>query len=647
MAANPPSNSTPPNGQPPDDLNDPSEESKSPIATEVVVDTIAHDDESVPPEFRGSQVLERRLPDGSHAIFYKGEGGFTATEDQAKVLIQAYRMEVEAKAAAKPEREVGGVPGKVSAWETPVRGDMVVKALGYGSNVPEKLQGSRLIQREGTRFYLTLDGEAIPEEVGDALIEAWEMTGEHKLPPAGGATDPESAQPPIQHPVTDPQPRPFSREDEPTQASKPITASTEEILEVFGNDDPHLPPKLRGSRLVNRADGFFFITADGHAIPKEIGEDLMDAWEEEVKELGAEAAAAEPEFAPDPGQPEPEPPPEAEPEPEPPPQAAPEPEPEPEPEPPPKAEPEPEPQPRPEPEPPPQAEPEPPPKAEPEPQPRPEPEPPPQTEAEPAPEPQPEPPPKAEPEPAPEPKPEPPPKAEPEPEPAGDQKAARMLGLKMELESQAELFRRDLGTGVINLEELAPTSSEMEQAVWSGLENPTGQTHLDRLVTRSLNIRARLLQDWADSEDRQQKAWYQDLNRGTLVLAAVNPVQLKDLEVDTLVSLTHLKADPERHRRRMQNLAKDLRKRALTSLTDAIRHTGSVEAMTQAGMSAATEGQAPSDGLQEWIWQQLQEGLMACLEDLHVEEGLALYVLADALKPHFEGVFVTLGGQYT
>ena len=84
---------------------------------EEVVDTIAKDDDSVPPEFRGCDVVAVSLDEGTK-IFYKGSG-FSMTEDQAKILIQAYRIEKET-IDAEPAPRQGGDPDHVSAWETQI-----------------------------------------------------------------------------------------------------------------------------------------------------------------------------------------------------------------------------------------------------------------------------------------------------------------------------------------------------------------------------------------------------------------------------------------------------------------------------------------------------------------------------------------------
>jgi hypothetical protein len=611
------------------------------------VDRIAEDDTTVPPDFRGCDVVEVDSPEGTK-VFFRGASGFSMSEDQAKILIQAYRIEQETVDREPPaDAERHGKGRSSQAWEKPAPGDMVLRSLGYDAAVPEKLQGSRLIQRGEESFYLTLDGEAIPKEVGDSLLEAWELTGAHAVPPGGqqapSADDEDdfeddtvidSSLKPIEAVEGGDEPRQTpsvegavwpgleEEDEEPTVASRPSarlkpaeknkpdpparakgpssdgnggqpTARSrpgDVVIETLSHA-LEMPEKLRGSILVEREGSFFFRTINDELIPKDVGETLMEAWEQEIAE--SEPLDSRPD--------------------EPTPEKAATPAPE-------KAE-------------------APAPKKAATPAPKKAATPAPEKAATPAPE-------KAA-TPAPEKAATPAPKKTDGPPPAASQpkvegpKASEVEAKEVSKEQLedvrrlADLLRRDVATGVIKLDELAPSTSKMEERFWAAARGSTGQRHLDRLVGRSLDIRSHLLEAWEDSEDRSVQAWRKDLVAGTLVLPAINPVQAKDLDLMALVSLVRLRSDPKRLEKKARRLTDKLRSQILKEVKELLKPSSAVAEIVEATRKGLARGKPVEEAASEWFSTQLLAVLRHATRQASESEGLAVPHLAEGLLDSF------------
>ncbi|MFH2005862.1 MAG: hypothetical protein ABI333_04655, partial [bacterium] len=252
-----------------DDLEEEEALTKAPEFQDMVVDVVDPQDATMPPEFRGCQVIERRYPGGHAEIFYCRPDGVTYAEDQANLAIGAYRSGSVPGAGVVPGG--GVVPGAVVA--APTR-DSLIDTLGVSLDIPPKLRGARLVDRGGSFLFITLEGEEIPKEVGDGLYEAWES--------------PEVTNPRMRLPeseLIDPVPVPMPG------ATKPA----ETIIDTLGAGND-VPPRLRGAQLVERHGSFFFVTPDGDAIPKEIGDALFEAWDapEEQKEEESGDSSADP-----------------------------------------------------------------------------------------------------------------------------------------------------------------------------------------------------------------------------------------------------------------------------------------------------------------------------------------------------------------
>ena len=607
--------------------------SASDDSQEELLDTIADDDETVPPEFRGCRVVACKTDTGTK-VFYKGSG-FTLPEDRANILIQAFRIEKETIAAEPAPREKKDT-GRVSAWETPAPGDMVLRSLGYDNNVPEKLQGSRLIKRGETKFYLTLDGEAVPEEVGAALLEAMALEEESSMTDSlehGAETDTvvDSDLAPLK-PVDDPPSNleasvagsvfPIEEdedEEEPTVNVRPSSLKAQlkntPSREVSGDKDTALGPKetgikpqpgempieslgqtadipqsLRGSLLVQRDDGFYFRTPTGELIPKDVGEDLMDAWEEEIRERSL-SSPPEPEqhVESESQQPEPQQSVSEQPEPE-----------QPEPE---------------------QLEPE-----------QPEPEQPVESESQQL-------------------EPEQPVESESQQLESNQQDGMTTLPPEIlrerleDVQRLAELLRRDLAVGVINLSEIAPDSSVMEEALYRAVNSDTGNKHLDRFTARSLDILSHLETTWAGEQDRAVKAWHNDIDNGTLVLATLNPLQAKDIDLLALVTLVRLRAKPEENRKTVHRIVENLRKSAIKNIKDVFKPTSVVEEIVSTAQTALSKGMILEDVLVDWMAKRVYE----CLEQASIEtiekEGFSIPNLPAALAESFEPLCEALSHQ--
>lgn len=57
---------------------------------------------------------------------------------------------------------------------------------------------------------------------------------------------------------------------------------TETVIDTLGTGED-VPPKLRGARLVERGGKIIYVTPEGEALPKEIGEDLLEEWEDDME----------------------------------------------------------------------------------------------------------------------------------------------------------------------------------------------------------------------------------------------------------------------------------------------------------------------------------------------------------------------------
>ncbi|MCD6499264.1 MAG: hypothetical protein J7M25_13310 [Deltaproteobacteria bacterium] len=612
-----------PNEPPPpdNDLEQPvsDRDSSGEYVQEIVLDVIAEDDETIPDTFRGCSVVELKTPHGS-SVIYKGRDGFAVSEDQAKILIQAYRLEQESLVGrgelATDRRK------KESSWETPIPGDMVLRSLGYGPDVPEKLQGSHLIQRGNKRFYLSLDGEAIPEEVGLALLEAFQ----------------EQAQP-----ASTLVPRDEASEDEPTQSTNPAAIAAEQSL----SDDAHglnapptppntIPPKnttapsdvvdelpdreeipkiLRGSRLIRSSEGFFFETRSGERVPKEVGESLMEAWEAELATqtvTDARSPFAQPastRFAPSSEIPLPD-------------EknhqegptddqaaldrlAA-------------------------------------------------------EHDAQ-----------TSEPPTGPTPqqtrddgsisqdvRPETGPSDDlnttideqrgeersagaklgndvPSPQPSATQGDVRPLsGAALDealdrIKYQAELLRRDLATGVIRVKEFAPDSDEFVAAFWMAVDMPCQDARLERLVQRSLDIRESLLTTWKDAADRKAQSWRKDLEQGQLILASVNPIQVKDLDLVALVSLVRLRSSTQRNK--LQRLCDRIEQGVMDTFRDRLKQSAIVEEIVATSKDAFVQGNDAKEAVSLLVAEHMDASIEAVLDDVRGDEGLVIPNLAHHL----------------
>jgi hypothetical protein len=243
-----------------DDLEEEEALTKAPGFEDAVVDVVDPADVTLPPDLRGCQVIERRHPGGQTEIFYCRPDGTVYSEAQATGLIEAFHA-----AAAV------GVPSAVDAPTA----DMVIDTLGTGADVPVQLRGAKLVDRGGSFIFITMDGTELPKEIGDSLFEAFES--------------PEVTNPGLEIAATGLPPGPTSS-GEP----QPGPSTTDMVIDTLG-EGQDVPPALRGASLVDRDGSFFFVTTDQEAIPKEIGDDLFDAWDAPDE---GEVAVGEPADAP-------------------------------------------------------------------------------------------------------------------------------------------------------------------------------------------------------------------------------------------------------------------------------------------------------------------------------------------------------------
>jgi len=241
---------------------------KAPEFQDTVVDVVDPADATMPPEIRGCQVIERRHPGAGAEVFYCRPDGATFFEAQANELIAVFRA-----AAA------GGAP--------PV--ETVIDTLGTGDDVPPQLRGARLVDRGGEFVFLTTDGGELPKEIGDSLFDVFDS--------------PEVTNPGLHLPAVDPVPMPTPPALEQAASvpePQPAPEAADTVIDTLGTGQD-VPPMLRGAKLVDRGGSFYFLTAQGEAVPKEIGDDLFEAWDApDAPEASATApeAAPEPETAP-------------------------------------------------------------------------------------------------------------------------------------------------------------------------------------------------------------------------------------------------------------------------------------------------------------------------------------------------------------
>ncbi len=625
----------------------------APDVEEVVIDVIDEHDETVPPEFRGCQVVELRTEHGS-VLIYKGKGGFTASEEQAKILIQAYRLEKESEeeaAKAAPAVTPGGQPGKVASVETPIRGDLVLRVLGYGSDVPEKLQGSRLIQRGTARFFLTLDGEAIPEDVGKDLLDSWEPPGRRQFPETSNVDAPKPSLSDADMAVglgAD------GGEDSVLEGEPTVTDGGEDlrarILELAaqqeaapvesGEDSP--PPKATGDseEAVSGVDGERpdevldeddTVTAvdqgeDGPTIPASAAA-LAAASKKspgllpiEPKEGTAEEPLAE--------------------------------------------------------------------------QPKEDAGPPADVSDEdesvggdheqPG-------------------------ASIPDDGSAGAKKpretgretkagegsgaavaaslpavrTSRVAGSEsgaslpkrsqeeshgkpsdgqgagspaqepvtyseQELEAareslneKAEILRRDLATSVLKLDQHAPRVEELEVAFWNAVAK-TPDRNLERLVRRSLEISDRILSAWQDSDERRERSWSQDMTSGTLVLCAINPLQAAQTDFFGLVSLIRLRSNRAAAERRVSRSLDKVRREAATSLGKTLMSRSWIKDVTEFVVARMSQGRREASVLTEWMRARLVDVLQGALVQMQDSDGISFPGLLEAMVDAHEPLVVLL-----
>jgi hypothetical protein len=205
------------------------------VAQEVVLDTIAVDDSTVPEELRGCRVVERQAADGTSRVYYVNGIDFCIEEEKAEFLISAHRI----------ERDELSKTQRAGVGKSP--------PAGYGAP-------ARVAQRAGR---LSLDRQARAQPVTP--------------PPRASQPPPRAQRPAKAQAQAQEQARP--RPQSPAPASQPVShPPCGEVLDQLPDDDS-VPRKLRKALLVNREGAFFYLTAAGVFVPKEEAEDWLEVWE--------------------------------------------------------------------------------------------------------------------------------------------------------------------------------------------------------------------------------------------------------------------------------------------------------------------------------------------------------------------------------
>ncbi len=301
----------------------PSPEPKVTQPVETVIDTLGNGDE-IPPKLRGATLVDRagaflyRLTDGEEMpkdigddLFEMWESPETTGEHKIPPLDAAPAPPPEAAPAPVPEAAPAPVPEAApapvpeaapapvpeaapapppEAAPAPVpeaapapapeaAAETLIETLGDGDEIPPKLRGARFLQRGETFIYRLADGDEIPTDIAEELMEMWESpetTGVREMPPVDVVAPAPEAAP---APVPEAAPAPVS---EAAPAPAPEAAPAETVIDTLGTQE-EVPPRLRGARLVDRGGTFLYVCTDGVELPKEIGDDLMEEWEDEME----------------------------------------------------------------------------------------------------------------------------------------------------------------------------------------------------------------------------------------------------------------------------------------------------------------------------------------------------------------------------
>ncbi len=573
-----------------------------PGVEEVVIDEIDDQDETVPPEFRGCKVVELRTENGS-VLLYKGKSGFTASEEQAKILIQAYRLEKESEAEAAlsdPQTRPGGQPGKVSAVETPIPGDLVLRVLGYGADVPEKLQGSRLIQRGKERFYLTLDGEAIPEDVGRDLLGVWEVVdpdaasredsskreidgvlgdddaglleGEPTVTDGGqdlmarvlelaakesGKNVAESAGPSIS-------------EEQPASSVSRSDAFGQQSHEVFGEkaggaqseDGPTMEAGIESSA---KGEGLASMSSGDASSASETNDDSSTDSRETSAEAsmapGSEGNLSSGPTASSAGQEQPSV----------------------------------------------------------------------HSSSEPF---------------SDEPSKDRQEAARPQEVATVSYSAEELAKAGKDLAVAADLLRRDLATSVLKIDELSPPVDEIRRAFWEAVAG-THDKHIERFVRRSLEMSEEILSSWRGSEDRRKRSWIQDMESGTLVLCAVNPVQAPQTDFLSLVTLVRLRSKPEAAESRVNRALDRLRPDLAGRFGKELMSKAVMETLADFVTGLMAEGRDKSRAVEDWLRARLTGTLNGALQQMREAEGISVPGFVERLLDVYGSMIEELGRHLT